>query len=387
MKVGRASARTSRSGGGWRSGHLACSSALVVLCIQCTGPSPSQSYAATPAEHERASLVALARLEPRSGVIRVGASIDDTLSEILVKEGQQVEARAPLAHLASHPLRVAENEQLVQRLKETDAQLKAEVAYGESLITQDTLALRRAKLRSFEIEIQEAKVRAAEAELKIAQADAERHNKLEKVEPARDRDAASTNLVVKTQAVAEAEAKLKLLKEEVEVGVLSAESVLKADRAKTAKAIAAIPVESLRAEVEASKAKLEQTIVRAPIAGQVLKILIRPGERTGSSPLLEMGDTQAMYAVAEVHQSDIHLVKAGQKVQLTSPALGAPIPGEVEQVGVLIYRNNVFGEEPSPRTNARVFEVRVRLASSEVAARYTNLELNAKILLDQDARE
>ena len=75
------------------------------------------------------------------------------------------------------------------------------------------------------------------------------------------------------------------------------------------------------------------------------------------------------------------LVRVGQKVTVTSPALPNALEGQVERVGALIDRNDVFGEDPGPRLNARVFLVRVKLASSEVAARYSNLEVDARIAL------
>src|SRR5262249_28101476 len=153
---------------------------------------------------------------------------------------------------------------------------------------------------------------------------------------------AVTNLAEKKHTAEEARGRLKLLREEVEVEIATAKNALEAERARSARAIAMIPVESLRAEVGVSQPRLEQTLVVAPIKGRILKLLRRAGEHTGASPVLQMGDTQAMVVIAEVPQTDVHLVRPGQKVKVSSPALMTPIDGEVETIGALIYRNNVF---------------------------------------------
>ena len=124
-------------------------------------------------------------------------------------------------------------------------------------------------------------------------------------------------------------------------------------------------------------------VIRAPMAGRILKVLVRPGERSGTSSLVQMGETREMYAVAEVHATDIRQVEEGQRARFTSAALPDAIDGVVEQVGVIIYKNDVFGEDPRAPQGLRVFEVRVRLDESELAARFTNLEGQVRIFLEQ----
>jgi HlyD family secretion protein len=74
-------------------------------------------------------------------------------------------------------------------------------------------------------------------------------------------------------------------------------------------------------------------------------------------------------------------VKVGQRASFTSAALPGPVEGQVTNIGALISRNNVFGEDPAAPDNARVFQVTVRLDDSTNAARFTNLEGQIKILL------
>ena len=87
-----------------------------------------------------------------------------------------------------------------------------------------------------------------------------------------------------------------------------------------------------------------------------------------------------MYALAEVHATDIRHVHVGQRARFESSALAEPIPGTVEAIGSMIYTNDIFGERNSPK-GVRVFQVHVRLDESEVAAAFTNLEGQVRIFV------
>ncbi|MFB3105997.1 MAG: efflux RND transporter periplasmic adaptor subunit, partial [Pseudomonadales bacterium] len=58
------------------------------------------------------------------------------------------------------------------------------------------------------------------------------------------------------------------------------------------------------AELAAAQEYLALTRVTAPVAGQVLLVHAREGERIGEFGLLELGQTQHMYVVAEVYETD-----------------------------------------------------------------------------------
>lgn len=88
-----------------------------------------------------------------------------------------------------------------------------------------------------------------------------------------------------------------------------------------------------------------------------------------------------MYAVAEVYQSDIHKVRPGQKVKVSSDSLPGELQGTVDWLGMQIQRQNVINADPSSNIDARIVEVHVRLdqASSVKAAQFTNLQVKAVI--------
>lgn len=134
-----------------------------------------------------------------------------------------------------------------------------------------------------------------------------------------------------------------------------------------------------KADLAEAKARLELSVVRSPVRAQVLEIHARPGERIGPEGLLELGRTDQMYAVAEVYETDIAAVKAGQSARVRSPALPVPLTGKVERVGLKVGRLDVLGSDPIAKTDARVVEVYIRLDDGQQVAGLTNLQVEVEI--------
>jgi HlyD family secretion protein len=270
-------------------------------------------------------------------VVHVAAAVDDIVSQILVREGEEVEAGQTLLVLDSNALRAAELE--AARLK-----------------------LERVGLQPYEIEAQRARARAIEARLEHSRAEVERQRGLsEKGFSAGDE---YRNALLKVRLAAEELGEARAILKQLEAGL-------------------GLQRREAENELERAGSLVEKTVIRAPMGGRILKVLVRPGERSGTRSLLQMGQTREMYAVAEVHATDIRNVAEGQRARFTSAALPGPIDGVVDQVGVMIYKNDVFGEDPRAPQGLRVFEVRVRLDRSDLASRFTNLEGQVRIFLEQ----
>lgn len=133
------------------------------------------------------------------------------------------------------------------------------------------------------------------------------------------------------------------------------------------------------ADLTAARARLAQAQVTAPVNGQVLIIHARTGERIGPDGLLELGQTERMYVVAEVYETDIALVRVGQKAVVSSPALGQPITGTVERIGKLIGKNDILDLDPVARMDSRVIEVFILLDDAQAVASLTNLQVDVEI--------
>jgi HlyD family secretion protein len=134
-----------------------------------------------------------------------------------------------------------------------------------------------------------------------------------------------------------------------------------------------------RAGLERVQADLELSTVRSPIDGQVLEIHAREGERVGPEGIAELGETTAMYAVAEVYEADIGRVRVGQQARVTSPALPRSLLGRVERIGLKVGKKDVLSTDPVADADARVVEVEIRLDDPEPAASLTNLRVDVVI--------
>lgn len=121
------------------------------------------------------------------------------------------------------------------------------------------------------------------------------------------------------------------------------------------------------AEREKVKAELLLTELRAPIAGTVLKLHARVGERPADKGVLELGASDRMQALVEVYESDIDRVRLGQAVSLISENGGfqGKLSGEVIRISPQVRQRSVLSTDPTGDADARVVEVRVALTSAD----------------------
>lgn len=140
-----------------------------------------------------------------------------------------------------------------------------------------------------------------------------------------------------------------------------------------------LAVKAAKAKLAAAEATLNLSIVKAPRKAQVIAIHAHPGERIGVDGIVEIGQTDTMYAVAEVYETDIARIEPGQTATITSPALPRPVTGKVESIGLKVGRIDVLGMDPIAQADARVIEVDIRLEDTELVQALTNLQVEVEI--------
>lgn len=330
----------------------------------------------------RAAVTALGRLEPASRVIRVGGTTGDRMGELLVREGQRVKGKQVLAYLQSRAERQAECQQIEASLKESQAQLKAETAYGAALVREAEFHVEQAeRLHPLKVASQQAQVRALEAEVATAKKDLERAKPLRENGTITEAEWDSQSLLVRQreEALQSGRATLEELEAERDLELSLAKVEVEQSKAAMARAQALVAVDSLEKRLRHAEERLEQSIIRAPLAGRVLKILTWPGESITEEPILQLGDTDEMHAVTEVYETDVMAVRVGQPATIESPALPRAMKGRVVHIGNLIYKNDVLDVDPASEADARVIEVRIRLDEPALAARLTNLQVRVRI--------
>ena len=142
---------------------------------------------------------------------------------------------------------------------------------------------------------------------------------------------------------------------------------------------AQLSVDTARADLVAAQSVLDLDVVRAPVAGQVVTIFARAGERVGPNGFAEIAQNDQMFAVAEVYETDVGRVKVGQRATIKSPAFSDMLAGTVDRIGMKIGKLDQLDTDPIARTDARVVEVRVKLDDSAKASGLSHLQVEVAI--------
>jgi HlyD family secretion protein len=315
-------------------------------------PTASAAAETTPAPVPQA---ALGHLEPAGGVVAVTpprGMRDAAVSVILVTSGAQVRRGDALAVLETLP-----------RAEATLAQANAEVALREAELA---LAQRAVAAGKAETDAQVALVRTRLDGAARALARGDQLAARDTLTPARLDELQTAHDALNAE-LAHAEAQRVRLS-----GPVEDHPDVMAARAALALALASRLL---------AQTGVDEATVRAPVDGRIVAIPTRIGEPAPSAGLVRLAVDGPMAAILEVHQDQIHLVQAGARVSLNSPAFAAELTGHVTQVGIEVQRQAVFAADPAANADARVFEVRVQLdpAASAVARGLINLQVLASI--------
>jgi HlyD family secretion protein len=334
----------------------------------------------------RDQVAALARLRPGGEVIDLGGLMGDRLGTLLVEEGIQVKKGDVLGYLESHAERQADLDAVTAQLAEAQRRLEAESAYADTQIREARVGVRSAgEINPLEVQAQQAKVRLLETEVAAAQKDLERMRGVSSpgVIPEQKLDQQIQLVCHLTQELKAARAELARSQAAESIQLEQARARLAGAEAALRRVKASSQIESLRMAQAQARARLDRTVLRAPRDGRVLVVHCRPGERVDQKPILQLGDTGVMYAVAEVYETDLQLVKPGQKARVRSPALPAELSGTTERIGWSVGKNEVLHVDPTASADARVVKVWIRLDPAEGIDHLNNLQVD--VLIDTSA--
>ncbi|UKO98235.1 ABC exporter membrane fusion protein [Nostoc sp. UHCC 0870] len=374
------------------------------------------------------TVTALGRLEPKGTIIKVSApssSQGSRVETLLVKEGDRVKAGQVIAILdnrdrlqaayqeAQSAVKFAqinlEKVQLGAKAGEIAAQ-RAEISrlqaqtVGSNGEQQQTVARLEAQWQG-ETTAQQATIKRLAAELKNAEVEFQRYQQLYTdgaiSQSAYDSKRLSVDTI--TQQWDEAKANLQRIDSTGRKQISEAKTALARINATgdqqvnaaaaTLEKIAEVrPVDIAAAKAEVNRAiasakqaqaNLAQTYVKSPQDGVIFDIHTRAGEVVSNDGIVEIGQTNEMYAVVEVYQSDVNKVLPGQQVQISSNSLQGQLQGTVDWIGWKVKRQNIINTDPSENIDSRVVEVHVQLdeTSSDKAAKFTNLQIKAVIQL------
>jgi HlyD family secretion protein len=372
---------------------------------------------------------ALGRLEPEAEILQLAppSSLEnDRLLELRVKDGDTVKAGEIVAVLDSR-----------DRLQDELQQAQAQVAIAQSKLAQiragakageisaqssqverlqaqrqGDLVAQRAAIAKLKAQLQgdrnaqRATLKRLTAELRNAQVEYDRYRKLQAAGAIALSSLDSKRLTVDTlrEQVNEAQAILSRTDTTAERQLSELQAVLartantgssEIDEAKAnldrIAEVRPVDIQAAQAEVVNAQAALkraqtalEKSYIRAPIAGQVLRILTRTGEKPSDDGIIELAQTKRMIVIAEVYQTDIAKVKSGQTVTVTGQAFSGELQGKVYRIGQKVNPQTIYNNQPGENLDRRIIEVKVRLdeASRKKVAGLTYLQVQTIIQLD-----
>jgi HlyD family secretion protein len=123
-------------------------------------------------------------------------------------------------------------------------------------------------------------------------------------------------------------------------------------------------VRSAQRQVEIASANSD---IRAPIAGTVLRVSRRAGERIGAEPAVQIADLRTMYVDCQVYEGDLLKLSPGMAATIKSPALKAPLHGRIDEIGRMID------------AHAKLGDVRIKLDLASPADRLVGMEVEVSI--------
>ena len=297
-------------------------------------------------------------IEPRPSAVLASAMVEGVIEQMLVVEGQEVEAGQPVAKLIAADADLALREaqaNLQLRIAELDL-AKASLAAAEQHLSQPVhleaaLAEAEAVHAALDTELKNLPfaLRAAESRLKFAEQDLQGKQTLS--------DSIAGRALQKSQSEFDsAQALVEELKQrKISLQTqhdstdrkraawqrrleLKTDEVRARDEAKANVNAAQARVSQANLMVETAKLRIDRMTIRSPITGRVLSLNAQPGARLmglnatsqrDSSTVVSLYDPRQLQVRADVRLEDVAQVLPGQTVQISTAANSQPIRGHV----------------------------------------------------------
>lgn len=297
-------------------------------------------------------------IEPRPQAVVVSALAEGIVDEVLVVEGQAVEAGQVVARLVRRDAEIELNRAEADvRLREAEvlsaraSLTAAKTLFDEPIALQAAWAEAEATLTKVETELARlpSLIRAAEARREFSEQEVASKTKSRDSVPAITIQRAKSDLETALAQLDEYRQKSQSLERERQAlakrrDVLRRQLELKVDETRQVAETQAnlqaaeAQVQQARAVCDAASLKLERTEVRARSAGHVMALVAKPGSRLmginqaaahDASTVVTMYDPQSLQVRADVRLDDVPQVTTGQTVRIETPASPTPLMGHV----------------------------------------------------------
>ncbi len=288
-----------------------------------SAPAPERAHTAT--------LVAPGHVEPTRDPVKLGFEIPGRIIAIEVEEGDRVAKSQVLARL-------------------DDRLAKARVAATTAAVAQARahLAFARRGPRSEDITAARADAEAAAATAQHRAIEQHRSDELGKLgavaSSAVDADDAAAR-VAGAQATAAA-ARYASIKQGTRTEQIDE---------------AAAQLAAAQADLDAANVALDQTVLRAPDDGVILRRTAEVGtlvQTMTPTPIVTFADLRRLEVRAEIDEADVAAIALGQAAYATADAFGTQkFPVHITRLTRELGRRNVRDDDPRARVDTRVLEV------------------------------
>ncbi|MBA3502429.1 MAG: efflux RND transporter periplasmic adaptor subunit [Deltaproteobacteria bacterium] len=294
----------------------------------------TQSASAQPEIARPAVLIAPGRVEPVRDPVKLGFEVQGRIIAIDVEEGDAVKAGQVLARLDDRLARAR-----VTASKAGLAQAKARYRLARRGPRNEDLAAARA----------EADAAAAAAE----------HRGSEQVRSERLGEVGAV-----ASAVVDADsAAARVAKAQASAATARYQSLARGTRTEQVEEAAAA-IALAQSELDAAKVGLDQTLLRAPTDGVILRRSAEVGSivtLTVPAPVVTLADLGHLEIRAEIDEADVAAISLGKVAYATADAYGdRQFPVRLARITHELGRKTVRDDDPRARVDTRVLEVIAR---------------------------
>ncbi len=281
-------------------------------------------------------------------LVTMSSRRDGQLLDLVIREGQTVEAGAVLARLDDRIPKL-EADAIEARLASLEAD-RMRLVGKQAMMDQQTGS--RISSRTSELQANRAKRASLRAELALAQQDLARVERLfqRKVISRARLDEARAAVGRLRSDVAEAEAQMERAR-----GAIAESEAERGEIEMIAQEMSMLDhqASALSAELEQKRVEVEEHVIRAPIAGIIDRLFVEEGEfvRVGQRVLM-MHNPDSVWVEANIKETELRLLKIGQPVHIYVDAFPkADVRGTVERIGSATTAKFALLPTPNPSGN------------------------------------
>jgi len=285
------------------------------------------------------AVFAVGRVEGLTREIELRSSLTGRVDQLLVQEGERVQAGDVLLRL--------DDEQSRCEVLQAEAEVDLAKAQLENL---------QAGARPQERREAAAKHRARQAELEKAQLAWKRVSGLfeSRAVSGQEADNHRSNVAALTADVEAAKAQLELV-----------EAPPRDDEVRIGKA----RVQAAKARLELARSQMNHAKLRAPVDGQVLKVNVHLGEiaaPNSSEPAIVLADTKRLRVRAFVEEIDAPRIRTGETARVTADGLpGKAFQGRVIRVSPYMSRKVLWSDDPAEHFDTKTREILIDLEDAD----------------------